>query len=218
MLSLFLVVISFSYAQTGSNTVKGHISFKNSASSTFSRGKSYDTEAAGQSHEKKQINDINAPRKNVFISLHPLNFQAILTSVDAQITQREKTFLPNFVAITKHSTVYFLNEDEHFHNIYSLTPRARFNIGRRPPGNVYGKKIDKAGIIKLGCDIHPEMGAVILSLDTPYFTKIHEDGTFQISGLPDGKYELRAYHPAFQAYTTVLECKGGSIITHNFKL
>ena len=128
---------------------------------------------------------------------------------DAQITQRQETFLPNVAVVTAGSTVYFLNEDEFFHNVFSLSPRARFNIGRRPPGNVYGQKINKAGTIKLGCDIHGHMSATIYSLNTPFFTKVNEDGSYRIQGLPDGEYEVRAFHPKLQTYIATVNLQNG---------
>ena len=215
---LLLAFCISAQAQSGSNIVKGKITFVSSTKSTFKRGASYDTNATTASAEKKRINALNSPKKNIYISLHPLDFKPSLKKVDAQMTQREETFTPNIVAVTKGSKVYFLNEDEQFHNIYSLTPKARFNIGRRPPGNVYAQRIDKVGVVKLGCDIHPEMGAVVLSLDTPYFTKIKNDGTFQLSGLPDGNYELRAFHPAYRSYSAQVKCTGGTATIHNIKL
>lgn len=218
MYLLFIFSISNLHAQTGNNTVKGKISFSDKAEKIFVRGTAYETDNTPVSKKKRLIDDLNNPRKNVYVSLHPIGFEVSLKVVDAQITQQEQTFLPNVIAITSGSTVYFLNEDEFFHNIYSLTPRARFNIGRRPPGNVYGKKIDKVGLVKLGCDIHPEMGATIISYDTPFFTKINDDGSFQISGLPDGQYEIRAFHPSLDAYTGKVTCKGSTTITHNLKL
>ena len=207
LIFFFLLAICFHFAnaQTGNNTIKGSISFPDIKQKVFHKGNQY---ADGTLN----LDSINEPRINVYVSMHPIDFQVELPIINAQMSQRNKTFFPNIVAITAGSTVYFLNEDEHFHNIYSLTPKARFNIGRRPPGNVYGKKINKVGVVKLGCDIHPEMGAVILSLDTPFFTKVNSDGTYEISKLPDGNYELRVFHPAFQRYSLEISCKNGQVI------
>ena len=217
-LYIFQIGVLTAFGQSGNNTVKGKILFPNQQESHFSRGAHYKHSKSKISAEKQQVDRKNDPRKNVYISLHPLDFQAKLPVMDAQMTQREKTFLPNVVAITKGSSVYFLNEDEHFHNIYSLTSKARFNIGRRPPGNVYGQKISKVGIVKLGCDIHPEMGGTVLSLDTPYFTKVGSDGTYELKNLPDGRYELRTFHPAFQNFSINVTCRGGRILVQNIDL
>lgn len=202
----------------GKNTIKGKIDIPKLGRSFLQKGTNYQEKSA-QSAEKKQIDQSNSPEFNLYISLHPLDFTPTLSPTsNAIITQREKTFSPNIIAVTKGSTVQFMNEDEHYHNVFSLSSRARFNIGRRPTGNTYGQKIKKAGVIKLGCDIHDEMSGVILSLDTPYFTKIQENGTYQISDLPDGKYRLQVYHPAIQKYTDEVAVVGNQTVTKNLDL
>lgn len=214
-----LALASFSYNFIGGNTVKGKIDLSNINESLIRKGTSYKDNAAAISAEKKKVEEINQPKNNIYISLHPLDFEPELSPTkDVKMTQRAKTFCPNVVAVTKGSTVHFVNEDEHYHNVYSLTKKARFNIGRRPTGNVYGQKINKVGVVKLGCDIHPEMGGVILSLDTPYFTKINEDGTYKITNLPDGSYKIQVYHPLFQKYTEEISVKGNEVMTKDIKL
>jgi len=215
---LLMITTNLCLGQSGNNTIQGQILLPDFSPALFQRGKSYRGPNPNRSAEKTRLDGLNVPSRNIYISLHPKSFQPKLIQKDARITQREKTFFPNIVAITAESTVYLLNEDEHYHNIYSLTPKARFNIGRRPPGNVYAKKISKVGVVKLGCDIHPEMGAVILSLDTPYFTKIKADGTYNISGLPDGEYELRVYHPSFRTHREPVILERGKVTTKDINL
>ena len=142
------------------------------------------------------------PENNIILSLHPLGHTPSLSPTDnAILTQKQQTFLPYVLPIVQGSTVYLLNEDEFFHNIYSLQPGSRFNIGRRPPGSPYALTISKLGPIKLSCDIHPHMEAFILSLDTPYFTRVQDQNRFLLSGIPPGKYELRAFHPRLRNWS-----------------
>ena len=155
------------------------------------------------------------PNRNVIISLHPLTFEPTLTPTrNATITQREQTFLPKVLPVTKGSKVYFLNEDEFFHNVQSLTPKAKFSIGRRAPGISYSQKVNKVGVVNLMCDIHSHMNAVILSLDTPYFTRVAEDGNFRIDNLPDGKYRIEIFHPNCSKITDTIEVEGGKMHTY----
>lgn len=209
ILFIALLCSQIGFAQT--NSVTGKISLPKLRTSFFQQGTIYQSKQA-KSEEKKRIDERNEPDKNIYISLHPLDFKPELPNHDAQITQRAKTFSPNVVAVTKGSTVYFLNEDELYHNIYSNTRKGRFNIGRRPPGNVYGQKINNVGVIRLGCDVHDEMSAVVLSFDTPYFTKIQADGTYEIKDLPNGQYELRVYHPAFPRHKEVVSLNGEVLV------
>lgn len=75
------------------------------------------------------------PDRNVIIILHPLSFEPTSSPTEnAYVSQQEQTFSPNVLPIVAGSKVSFLNEDEFFHNVQSLTRGARFNIGRRAPG------------------------------------------------------------------------------------
>lgn len=135
------------------------------------------------------------PDNNIIISFHPRGFTPTLAATqNAYITQVNQRFIPQVLPVVVGSVVYFLNEDNEYHNVYSRTPRSSFNIGRRSPGNTYPQKIQKAGVINISCDIHSHMNAVILSLDTPYFTRVNPDGTYTIAGLPAGRYSARLFH------------------------
>ena len=143
---------------------------------------------------------------NTIISVHPTSFKAELppTLPNQKIWQKEAEFIPQVTVVTIGSTVEFVNDDPFFHNVFSLTKGARFNIGRRPKGDIYPVeipstkwKIEGIGQISLFCDIHSQMNAVIISLDTPYFTRVSEDGTFSLDNLPEGSYQLRMYNPKF---------------------
>lgn len=135
------------------------------------------------------------PDNNIIISFHPQDFTPTLAATqNAYITQVNQRFIPQVLPVVVGSVVYFLNEDNEYHNVYSRTPRSSFNIGRRSPGNTYPQKINKTGVINISCDIHSHMNAVILSLDTPYFTRVNPDGTYSMTGLPTGKYSARLFH------------------------
>lgn len=157
---------------------------------------------------------------NTIISAHPISFEAEVKPLPepVQIIQRGAQFVPTVTAVTIGSTVEFVNDDPFFHNVFSLTSGARFNIGRRPKGDVYKQlipatkwKVEGIGEVNLLCDIHAQMNAKIISLDTPYFTRANEDGTFSLEGLPDGTYDLRAYNPRFEVIHQQVVISGGVI-------
>ncbi|MEX0722214.1 MAG: carboxypeptidase regulatory-like domain-containing protein [Balneolaceae bacterium] len=139
---------------------------------------------------------------STIISAHPSSYKIsnLPTADSVYIIQENAEFIPPVTPVTIGSTVHFVNNDSFYHNVFSLTPGAKFNIGRRPTGDIYSKEVPPTkwkviglGPIDLFCDIHSQMNAVILSLDTPYFTRVNEDGSYEIDSLPEGTYELRAY-------------------------
>ncbi len=200
-------------AQRGSNIVKGEVHMVASPS-PVQKGNHYNKDGTAIMHSDDPMAH---PDHNIIVSLHPLSFSPEVSPTEnAVITQKEQTFLPHVLPITRGSTIYFVNEDQFFHNVYSLSPGNRFNIGRRPPGNSYPIEIKKSGIFKLSCDIHSHMNAVILSLDTPYFTRVTEQGTFEINQLPDGLYRLEVYHPRFKKKIDHLSLSNGQVISKKF--
>ena len=197
------------------NEVKGKITMS-SCPKFVLKGKGYNKDGTEVMHSDDPL---AKPERNVIISLHPINFQPQLRPTgDAYITQVEQTFLPHVLPVTVGSKVHFLNEDEFFHNVQSFTRGSRFSIGRRAPGISYSVKIKKKGIVSLMCNIHSHMGAKILSLDTPYFCRINEDGTYSMKNLPDGKYRLEVFHPNCENQSEEIDIKGNQVFQHNFDL
>lgn len=176
-----------------------------STSNNRFRGRTYRNRTSGES-SSDQNSSSTSNFDDVIISAHPISFVAETTPLEepAQVIQKDAVFVPRVTAVTVGSTVQFINDDPFFHNVFSLTPGAKFNIGRRPKGDVYSKvvpelnwRVEGIGPISVYCDIHSQMNAIILSLDTPYFTRANDDGSFQLGNLPPGEYEIRAYHPRF---------------------
>lgn len=152
---------------------------------------------------------------DVVVSAHPLSFKPKLQPLtkNRTIDQRDATFIPRVLPVTQGTVVQFINNDPFYHNVFSLTPGNQFNIGRRTRGEVVQKKIGERkieglGEVKLFCDIHTQMNAVILSLDTPYFTKPDANGNYSLKDLPEGRYEVRVYHPDLMPVIERMELKG----------
>jgi plastocyanin len=112
----------------------------------------------------------------------------------ASIAQRDEQFVPHLVAVTAGSSVAFPNEDPFFHNVFSLSRGASFNLGRYPSGASRSKVFTRPGVIKVFCEIHSHMSAVIRVFDHPWFTVPSDEGTFTIDNVPPGDHTLAAWH------------------------
>lgn len=165
--------------------------------------------------------------RTVVVSAHPLSFESSVDPLPtpAEIDQRDATFVPQVTPVTAGSTVEFINSDPFYHNVFSLTPGARFNIGRRPTGVVVEETIPAVddptpglGVVELHCDIHPRMNAFVVSLDTPYYTRVGEDGTYRLGGLPAGRYEIRAFMPGQDLARFEVELSEGDVLTRTIDL
>jgi hypothetical protein len=166
-----------------------------------------------KSRRRLQLEQDNHPDRHVIVSFTPLDFEvdSLEPTRPARIDQREQTFVPKVLAVTLGTEVEFINSDVEVHNVFSQTPRASFNIGRKQPGISVSQPVERLGVIQLRCNIHCHMNAAILSLKTPYFTKADAQGNYVVDGLPDGRYLMEVYHFDLGNRQKELDIRGGGV-------
>jgi plastocyanin len=105
--------------------------------------------------------------------------------------QRNKAFVPRVLAVPVGSAVEFPNDDAIFHNVFSLSAPAPFDLGLYRAGASKRRVFDQPALYRLFCNIHPQMSAVVLVAPTPWVTQVDESGAFTLD-LPGGRYRLVA--------------------------
>jgi len=111
-----------------------------------------------------------------------------------RLDQRNKSFEPHVLVVPIGSVVAFPNHDPFFHNVFSLFEGKRFDLGLYEAGSTRGVHFDKPGVSYIFCNIHPEMSAVVIALDTPYYGISDPRGQVVIANVPSGKYTLRVWY------------------------
>ena len=109
-----------------------------------------------------------------------------------RMVQKNKQFDPHLLVVPVGSLVQFPNHDPFFHNVFSLYNGKRFDLGLYETGSERGVRFDREGVSYIFCNIHPEMGAVILALSTPYYA-VSVDGAIAITDVPPGRYSLNVW-------------------------
>jgi plastocyanin len=134
-----------------------------------------------------------APADPSGVVLYLVGFTEPPPQQPAQIQQHDKRFDPDLLPVTAGQTVGFPNQDPFFHNVFSLSPTRKFDLGQYPKGESKTKLFPSVGVVDVYCNIHPEMAATILVLPNRRFTRAGRDGSFHILGVPPGRWTLYAY-------------------------
>lgn len=114
---------------------------------------------------------------------------------EALIEQIDKTYVPYVSVVQTGTFMNFPNRDSVRHHVYSFSPAKSFEIKLFSGVPVSPVQFDKPGEVVIGCNIHDQMIAHILVVDTPHFGKTGKDGAVKLSGLAAGDYTLRVWHP-----------------------
>jgi plastocyanin len=128
-----------------------------------------------------------------------------------QIAQKDLAFVPPLLPVQVGTRVEFPNLDDTYHSIFSYSPAKRFDLGRYRPEErpIPSEVFNIPGLVTLRCDIHEHMRGLILVLDTPYFVVTDADGRFRLSGLPFGRYTLKAWVDSKTTREQPVELKSG---------
>jgi plastocyanin len=117
-------------------------------------------------------------------------------SIPPRLMQKNKSFVPHVLVIPVGSEVEFPNRDPFFHNVFSLFEGKRFDLGLYEAGTTRNVRFDKVGISYIFCNIHPEMSAVVIAVDTPYYGASDKHGQIEIPNVPPGRYTMRMWYEA----------------------
>jgi plastocyanin len=127
------------------------------------------------------------------------------------IEQRNKTFAPHIMALPVGSTVSFPNFDPIFHNVFSLSRARPFDLGMYKNGDTREVRLDKPGIVRLGCNLHANMSAYLVVVDAPHYVIVNSDGTYSFKSLAPGKYRVQAWsEQSGEPLTTSLAIQAGA--------
>jgi plastocyanin len=133
------------------------------------------------------------------------------------IDQRDETFLPHLVAVTAGTQVAFPNSDETYHNVFSLSPIRRFDLGRYASGRSRSVAFDRPGVVRVFCDIHSHMSAFVLVFAHRFFAVTDDQGRYRIEGVPPGTYTVTRWHELFEPQSRpVVVPPGGDEVVLNF--
>jgi plastocyanin len=182
---LFAPTLQFPAVCRGQATVEGVVDLP----------KTHGAPVANERYEIVSEGGVLAPRPPHAVVYLEGDFARPTTLPTRQMAQKNLTFVPNLLPVERGTKVEFPNLDNTYHNIFSYSPAKRFDLGRYPPNEkpVPFQIFDRVGLVTVRCDIHEHMRALILVLDTPYFTISDAQGHYRLTNLPAGHFLLKAW-------------------------
>ena len=129
------------------------------------------------------------------------------------INQKGLMFAPHIVAVQQGGTVDFQNDDNVAHNVFwpsvGADKKQTKNLGTWPKGEKRSFTFDKAGVVPLLCNVHPDMAGYLVVSPTPYFAVTDESGNYKIKDVPDGSYKLVVWHEGAKSQSVPVTVSGG---------
>lgn len=169
------------------------------------RGKPGADDAAGGKYDSRKFKfaervNYEALRDFVVYIEGPLGTNAAVPAEPVQVvtkktvSQKGAVFFPHVLPVVVGTTVEWPNEDEIFHNVFSISEAKEFDFGLYKKPEVKRIIFDKPGRVDIFCSIHSSMNCVVLVLENSFFAVADEKGRYSIVGVPPGTYQLKAWH------------------------
>ena len=136
----------------------------------------------------------------------------------AVMDQRGERFIPHVLAITTGTIVDFPNSDRIYHNVFSLSKIRQFDLGRYAAGHSKPVRFDRAGVVRVFCDIHSHMNAFILVFSHPFYALTDNDGRYRIDNVPPGTYNVIAWNEGVSSEARPIVVPDGGVAEIDFTL
>lgn len=149
------------------------------------------------------------PVADAVIWLEAPNAPRPATRPDAVLEQRNLQFAPHVLAVQVGTRVKFPNGDRVLHNVFSYREGKPFDLGLYPVGEVKYVPFDRPGLSRVFCNIHSQMAAYVVTVDTPYFAVSDAAGRFTLRDVPAGEYRYHAWRPGGGVLNDSVDLRAG---------
>jgi len=203
-------------AQTGS--IAGSVAISRTLSVRKPRIRLYADWGPGAVPRRSASDTNELGRVVIYVESVPSGPSGESASGPLPMAQRNESFVPHVVAVARGSTVEFPNDDQVFHNVFSLSSTRTFDLGRYPRGASKSVRFDRPGVVQVFCHIHSDMSAIVLVLDNPFFAVPDTAGRYVIDHLPPGEYRVVAWHERIKPVARRVRVGPGQVVTLDFDI
>ena len=155
-------------------------------------------------------------RSGVVVFLDGTSLAGEFKTTPEMMSHKGRRFSPEILPVMRGTTIDFLNDDDIYHNVFSLSVAKPFDLGIYPEGTSKVLTFDQPGLVRIYCNLHPEMVSTILVLNNGLFAKTNTEGEFQINEVPDGSYTLRLWYEYADEQARPVSVSGSAALEENF--
>ena len=211
--------------QAATGRIEGTVVISASLTARRPQFRPYADPGAGSLPPAPPKNLIAAEVKNVVVYLETDSAKNLLVAqpegkARASMAQRDERFIPHILPVLQGATVDFPNEDDVYHNVFSLSSAAGrgFDLGRYPKGTSRSVTFSKPGIVQVFCHIHGDMSATVYVLSNPFFASPSEDHRYVIDDVPEGDYTIVGWHERIVPITKRIHVTAGQTTPVDFNI
>ena len=206
------VPASVSVSATG--RIEGQVLLSTTLTSRRPRFRIYSDPGPGSRPPAHEVDEM----RNVVLYVQHATMPEGTVPARAAMAQVDEQFAPHILPVYHGATVEFPNNDDVFHNVFSLSSAKTFDLGRFPKGSSKSDVFEKSGTVQVFCHIHSDMSAVILVLDNPYFAVPTIAGKYVIEGVPPGDYTVVGWHERIKPVTQTVHVTAGETVRLDFNI
>ncbi len=192
-----------SYTVEGGGTISGRVIFSGKPSKrkeiVFTQDKAV-CGAHGNIYSEELVVDSSSKGvKNVVVSITDISRGMSTSSMPVPVLdQKGCVFRPHILIVPVGQTIKISNSDGILHNIHTQSVKNP-PVNLAQPGGVKEIALNPFKVpelVKVNCNVHGWMEAWLWVTEHPYVAITKDDGSYEISDIPPGKYRLEFWHEA----------------------
>jgi plastocyanin len=193
--SLVLVAIAICHPISFAGDIRGAVKVTKKLTRVRIESAAYEPRGPVTAPKAPPPSEVSETRR-IVIHLEGNGLALPAAPVNETIRQKNREFLPEITVLPVGSTITLPNDDPIFHNVFSLSKASSFDLGYYRQGESRAVKLTKPGVIQLYCHMHKEMNAAIVVTPNQFFTRVADNGEFELRNLPAGEFDLVVWHKA----------------------